>query len=216
MNGLFVTGSDTEVGKTIFSALLLLRAQKLFPDAKYIKAIQCGPERDASLVASLTGVNASEIINLRHPLSPHLAALKVNTSIDFLSLVNDCKKNMNASFQVVEGAGGLMVPINRRHFIIDLARDLGLPTVLVARAKLGTINHILLSLAALREREIPVAGVVMIGPPNRDHEMTIKHYGHSNNVFSLPWLSNINPTSMRKFSSEHQEIFDCLLKKVYS
>ncbi len=212
MKGLFITGSDTDVGKTIFSALLLARARQLYPELNYLKPVQCGPDRDALKISSLVDVKASELVFLKHPLSPHLAAHKENTSVDFLSLVDAAKKNMSAKFNVVEGAGGLLVPIDRRHFVIDLIQALRLPVILVARSKLGTINHTLLSLAALRAREIPVAAVIMLGPPNRDHEITIKHYGAIKKVYSLPWLSAINKKSVAQFSLEYQSIFDSLLR----
>lgn len=101
---------------------------------------------------------------------------------------------------VVEGAGGLMVPVREDMMIVDLIESLGLPVVLVTRSGLGTINHTLLSLEALRRRGIPVAGVVPVGPPNSGNERDIARFGKTQILFRIPHLDAITETSVTELS----------------
>lgn len=157
MSALFVAGTDTGVGKTVVSAWLALHWQ-----AHYWKPIQSGllEASDSACANRWAGVPCHpETHVLRTPASPHRAARLEGRRIaleDFSVPV--------APRLVVEGAGGLMVPLNERDLMIDLVARLGLPVLLVARATLGTINHTLLSLQALRARAIPTLGVVLNGP----------------------------------------------------
>jgi dethiobiotin synthetase len=93
---------------------------------------------------------------------------------------------------IVEGAGGVLVPVNERELMVDLMRQLGLPVLLAARSSLGTINHTTLSLAALRNAGVEVAGVVMIGAPNAENRAAIEEYGKVRVVGEIPWLAELN------------------------
>ena len=149
MQGFFVTGTDTDVGKTVVSAWLVAQL-----GASYWKPVQAGnhPETDSEIVRRLTEVAPERILPeayvLPEPIAPHEAARRAGIAIDMQKLVPPASDGP----LVVEGAGGLMVPLTDTAFVIDLADELELPIVLVARSTLGTINHTLLSIEAIRRR----------------------------------------------------------------
>ncbi|RAU21366.1 dethiobiotin synthase [Paramagnetospirillum kuznetsovii] len=172
MKGVFVTGTDTDVGKTLVSAWL---ARNWNTD--YWKPIQTGlaDGADSVTVARLAPhvVVHPPAVELQAPLSPHEAAKRENRRIDLSSL------NLPATDRplVVEGAGGVMVPINEVALMVDLMVKLNLPVVVVARSGLGTINHSLMTLEMLRRRHVPVLGVVMNGQRNPANRQAIEHFG---------------------------------------
>ena len=189
MRGLFVTGTDTGVGKTILSAALM----RCYPEAHYWKPIQTGPDDDTAEVCRLTGGNViTEGIRLPDPVSPHLAARRVEISIDLDSLV----KPVTATPIIVEGAGGVLVPINNSQTMADLMMLLGLPVIVAARTTLGTINHTLLTIEALRSRGMQMAGVVMIGDGNADNRAAIEHYGNVAVIAEMPRFDPLTPESL--------------------
>ena len=172
-----VTGTDTGIGKTVFSAALSGAL-----DAYYWKPVQAGrqPETDAETVRRLGKVPAERILpdvcDLTTPASPHLAAERGGIEIDLARLATLPATPGDAPL-VIEGAGGLMVPLTRRELQIDLFARWGLPVVLVAATRLGTINHTLLSIEALKRRGIPLLGVAFVGEENADSERTICEMG---------------------------------------
>lgn len=194
MTGLFVTGTDTNIGKTTASAALLHRYRKT-ADLSYWKPIQTGfPEDDdAATVRILGRCSGQEIcpegIRLPRPLSPHLSAQYCGTDIDLESLLRSTKAYAHSRAWIVEGAGGVLVPLNPRQFMIDLISVLGMPVLIVAGSQLGTINHTLLTLTTLRSRLIPVAGVVLIGEPNADNRRSIETYGNVPVLGEMPRFS---------------------------
>lgn len=205
----FVTGTDTGVGKTVVSAILTLGLQ-----AHYWKPIQSGTAAesanntvvftDSDFIASV-GVRHSYIIPERHvfsqPLSPHLAARLDGQSIslnDFL--MPDCSEMKHL---IVEGAGGLLVPLNENDKVIDLIFHLKLPVLLVARSGLGTINHTLLSLSALRARGIEILGVVMNGEANAENRKAIEQFGNVNVLAEIPPLPNFERDTLKNCFSTH-------------
>ncbi len=173
---LFITGTDTGVGKTVVSAILTAGM-----GASYWKPIQCGLEEqtDTEFVREVTGLSDQyfhpEAYRLAQPLSPHAAAEIDNVKID-LGRICPPEKCLRGAL-IVEGAGGIMVPLNQEDFMIDLMKKLNMPVLLVARSTLGTINHTLLSLQALRGRGLEVLGVVMNGPRNRGNKKALEKYG---------------------------------------
>jgi dethiobiotin synthetase len=172
MRGVFVTGTDTDVGKTLVSAWL---AQNWAAD--YWKPVQSGSTEgtDFDSVARLAPaarIRESAVI-LAAPLSPHEAARREKIRIDLSALVPP----LTSRPLVVEGAGGVMVPLNEAALMIDLMERLGLPAIVVARSGLGTINHTLMTLEMLRRRHIPVLGVVMNGQKNPANRQAIEHFG---------------------------------------
>jgi dethiobiotin synthetase len=187
----FITGTDTGVGKTVLSALLCAAL-----DAAYWKPIQTGTEvdSDSETVRALAGLapekSFKEAYQFAPPVSPHLAARLAGVRID-LSKIKLPVDTENGSL-IVEGAGGVLVPLNEKDLMVDLMRQLGLPVLLAARSSLGTINHTTLSLAALRNAGVEVAGVVMIGAPNAENRAAIEEYGKVRVVGEIPWLTEIN------------------------
>lgn len=192
----FVTGTDTDVGKTVVSAMLTLGLK-----AAYWKPVQSGlePITDTDYVRQVTGLDRSHFIperfRLTQPLSPHASAaidgVQINLS-DF-QLPSVSKPHL-----IVEGAGGIMVPLNDRNLIIDLIQHLGLPVCLVARSTLGTINHTLLTLAQLRRAEIPILGVILNGVKNPSNRAAIEHYGQVPILGEVEPLAAINPDTLKQ------------------
>ncbi|CAO3382081.1 dethiobiotin synthase [Azospirillum argentinense] len=188
--GVFVTGTDTGVGKTLVSACLA-RAW----DAAYWKPLQTGLKDEAGDTPTVTALAAlpQERVHppayaLAEPLSPHAAAELEGVAIDAGALtLPDNDRPL-----VVEGAGGLMVPVTEDVFIVDLIARFGLPVVLVARSTLGTINHTLLSLEALRARGLAVAGVVLNGPPNPGNRAAIERFGKVRVLAEIPTLPRLD------------------------
>ena len=191
--GFFVTGTDTGVGKSVACAWLLHRWQ-----ASYWKPIQAGvePESDTAFVRRLSGLPVPRFhppaYTLALPRSPHEAARKegVEIRMDRLMLPSDNRP------LIVEGAGGVMVPLNDHHLMLDLMAHLGLPVIVVARTALGTINHTLLSLTCLRHRGIPLEGVILNGPPDPDNRQAIAHYGQVTILAEIPPLQPLNAGSL--------------------
>lgn len=187
----FVTGTDTGVGKTVLAALLCAAL-----DAAYWKPIQTGSDEgtDRETVARLTGLSPDKLLPavycFRPPVSPHLAAEQAGEEIRLekvrLPVLPD------GAALIVEGAGGVLVPINQKEFMADLMKHLGLPALLAARGALGTINHTLLSLGALRRAGIAVAGVVMIGEEFGDNRRAIERYGNVRVAGSIPQLARLD------------------------
>jgi dethiobiotin synthetase len=138
------------------------------------------------------------------PVSPHLAAHWAKARIELARI----QKPALAAGEtiVIEGAGGVLVPINDGEFMIDLMRHLGAPVVLAARSSLGTINHTLLSLAALRRAEVPIAGVVLIGVQNADNRAAIESYGNVRAIGEIPPLAAINRKSLRDVFERHFDL----------
>jgi len=171
MNALriFLSGTDTGIGKTWISARLLAMAPG--PRKAYLKPVQTGVDGgddDAAWVASrVPGVEARAILRFGKPLAPLFAARAEGAVLDAASLIDRCRKAIpEAGDLVIEGAGGLLVPITEEWTMADLARALELPLVLVARAGLGTLNHTLLSLEAASNRKLPVAAVILNPGPD--------------------------------------------------
>jgi dethiobiotin synthetase len=158
----FVTGIGTEIGKTVVSAILVKALQ-----ADYWKPVQSGDldHTDTDKVREWAGLSPERIhpetYRLTRPMSPHASAAADGVSIS----LGEFQLPKTSNPLIVEGAGGIMVPLNEQDCIIDLIAKLGLPVVVVSRNYLGSINHTLLSIEALRQRSIPIAGLVFNGDP---------------------------------------------------
>ena len=194
--GFFVTGTDTDIGKTLISACLT----KLL-NAVYWKPIQTGLNcdiGDTDTVCHLAELSETQylspIIKLQAPLSPEDAARLENRelSLDHVN-VSDLKQENK---YIVEGAGGIFVPINDHLFIIDLIEKINLPVIVVARTILGTLNHTLMTIEALRNRNIKISGVILNGPLNEDCKNSIISHGKVKILGQVPFLSNVNPDNL--------------------
>jgi dethiobiotin synthetase len=141
------------------------------------------------LLAELTEERVlPETYQFAPPISPHLAARRARERIDLAKI----KLPAGDASLIVEGAGGVFVPVNERDLMVDVMRQLGLPVLLAARSSLGTINHTTLSLAALRNVGVGVAGVVMVGAPNAENRAAIEEYGKVRVVGEIPWVAELN------------------------
>lgn len=193
MSALIVTGTDTGIGKTVFSAAL---AGAL--GARYWKPVQAGleEETDSACVARLGRVPPDKILpeayRLALPASPHLAAAQEGIEIDGTRLD---PPQVDGPL-VIEGAGGLLVPLTRAHLTIDLFARWGLPVVLCARTALGTINHTLLSIEALRRRSMPLLGLVFLGPDQPDTISVIAGFSGVKVLGRLPQLDPLDADTL--------------------
>lgn len=190
----FVTGVDTEAGKTIVSSMLVRGL-----DAFYWKPVQTGSRlvSDSDMVRQMAGITENRIIpevySFAEPLSPHLAA-----ALDSSYIYPEKIKSPDVFPLIVEGAGGLLVPLNNDFLMIDLIQKLNLPALIVARNKLGVINHTLLTIEALKTRSIDILGVILSDGINRDHKQAIERFSNVQVIAQLDSLESITPDMLRK------------------
>ena len=203
---LVVIGTDTEVGKTVVSAVVLARyarGRKL----AYWKPIATGAEgdTDTELVRKWVG-HRVDILDEAYlydpPVSPHLAARLASRPNDpervLAQLVEHGLENTRRN-QVVEGVGGLHVPLTTGGYLLShLLSDMHLPCLLATRSGLGTINHTLLSLEAIRERKLELAGVVMVGPKDKENKAAIEKYGNVKVTAEREWLPRLGRASIER------------------
>lgn len=198
-----VTGTDTGIGKTLFSAALT----DALP-GYYWKPVQSGldEETDSETVARLGRVPSDRMLpeayRLVTPASPHLAARIDGVTIEPEKLVPP----VTDAPLVIEGAGGLMVPLTDGAVYADVFARWQIPVILCARTALGTINHTLLSLEALKGRAIPVFGIVFIGDENRDTQEIIVKLGGTRSLGRLPRLASVTPDTLRQAFHENFDI----------
>jgi dethiobiotin synthetase len=232
IHGLFITGTDTGVGKTVVSAAMVCLYRPRGAVC-YWKPIQTGIEQDDDTgeVRRLANCAGDEIhdagVRLPHPVSPHLAAQRAGQriSVDALLTEGAGPTDVGAAFPpspgfggpavalgaeagrrpdtfwIVEGAGGVLVPINDDEAMVDLMTRLGLPVLVVARTALGTINHTLLTLEALRRRSVAIAGVVMVGAPDRDAVEAIARHGQTA-VAAMPAFRALTADAVAGWAAE--------------
>lgn len=191
----FITGTDTGVGKTYVTCLILdaLRAEGTYPVG--FKPILCGEREDAELLAKASGgLNIDEInpLHLQAPLAPYTAALLDNTEIDPTSVIASYHQISGKYDQVlVEGAGGWEVPLRADYFISDLAKDLQLPVILIAANRLGALNHILLTLQSIRAKGLTCAGIILNQLEDEMDTPMITNKGILETLTDVPLLDHI-------------------------
>lgn len=204
MSAFVVTGTDTDVGKTVFAAAL---AGAL--DAYYWKPVQAGLEEggDRAQVARLAGLAEDRVLpeayRLATPCSPHRAAEIDGVTIDPDGLALPPQRPL-----VVEGAGGALVPLGGDLLYADLFAHWGLPTIVVARTALGTINHSLLTIEALRARGVPVHGIAFVGEAIEDSEATICRMGAVERLGRLPMLDPLEPDALADAFARNFDLAD--------
>ena len=199
MSGVVVAGIGTEVGKTVAAAVLVEAL-----DADYWKPVQSGElhNSDTSRVQALAAAPGRrfhpEAYRLNHPLSPHAAARLDGVSIDPGAF------DLPASGRtlVVELAGGLLVPLSDKLLNIDLVARWGLPVVLVCSYYLGSINHTLLSVECLRNRGIPLKGLILNGAPNPDSRAAKLGFSGAPCLLEMPWVEALTPGLIRNLAEE--------------
>ncbi|HEV7774843.1 MAG TPA: dethiobiotin synthase [Conexibacter sp.] len=212
MRALFVTGTDTGVGKTVVAASMLAALRHRGERVIAFKPVLTGTDEpadadwppDDALLAGAAGMRAEDVAPSRFgpPVSPHLAAALAGTALDPAALrAAFAGHAAEADVVIAEGVGGLLVPLTPDYLVRDLARDLGLPLVIAARPGLGTINHTLLTLEAARAAGLSVAGVVMTPWPEQpsameeDNRATITRLGDVE-VATLPQMPRADPALM--------------------
>jgi len=218
MNGLFITGTDTDIGKTALAALLLAELRRRNINAAPMKPAQTGgggkglrpealdfrgvPDLDYSLAMASMMVDSKTYANMapytfEPACSPHLAAEMAGTEIDIAKMVIAARAlTSEYDFVIAEGAGGALVPLNRRETMLDLMHALKFPVMIAARPGLGTINHTLLSIRALRSDGLDISGVVFVesedvepGIIEEDNAATIEHFGKIPILGTIPYCA---------------------------
>jgi len=191
-----ISGTDTGIGKTVASAMLV---QAL--GYNYWKPLQSGIEEggvDTRRVQKMTDLPDERFLPesyvFSEPLSPHRAAELDGVLVDMNKLATPPESENPL---IIEGAGGLMVPITRDHLLINQFKKWNLPVILCARTGLGTINHTLLSLEALWARDIKVQGLIFIGEPNDDNIQTIADFSAAKVLGHIPMLETLDAASLQ-------------------
>ena len=188
-----ICGTDTDIGKTVISSFFV-RGLNSF----YWKPIQSGieSETDTQAVKRLTKLNKTKIINeayiFRKPVSPHWAA-EIDQKIVNFQLLN--LPNVDGSL-IVETAGGLMVPITRNYLQIDQIKKWDIPVILVCKSGLGTLNHTLLSIEALKKRSIKILGLVINGEQHFDNPKTLAEFSGLPIIAEFPYIEKIESNNL--------------------
>jgi len=176
---------------------------------RFWKPIQTGIEQDDDtaevrrLGACLDDEICDHGVRLARPLSPHLAARLSHRPIALGPLIDFAASQPPSGRWIVEGAGGVLVPINDQDLMIDLIASLALPVLVVARTALGTINHTLLTIDALRARSLEVVGVLMVGDANADNRAAIETYGRVRVVGEMPWFDPLTADVVGHWARTH-------------
>lgn len=193
---MFVTGTDTDVGKTLVAATLLLAA----PQLRFWKPVQSGAtiDTDTGWLRRITGLSGQRLYPehtvLQAPLSPNIAAAREGVAVQMHAL--SLPPGAHTAPLLIEGAGGVFVPLNEQETMLDLMLQMQAPVLVVARSTLGTINHTLLTLRVLRQAGLYVWGVVFNGPPDPEAMESVRHFGDIPRTVSLPWLETIAPGTL--------------------
>ncbi len=194
-----ICGTDTDVGKTLISSFFVRGLQSF-----YWKPIQSGieTETDSQAIYRLSGVKKEKILKeayiFNKPVSPHWAAEidKKKINMNLLNL-----PSINGSL-VIETAGGLMVPITRNFLQIDQIKKWDLPVIIVCRSSLGTLNHTLLSIEALKKRNVKILGLIINGEKHLDNPKTLKEFSKLPIIAEFPKLSNIDKNNLDRLWHE--------------
>ena len=192
MASIFITGIGTGIGKTVVSAIITEALE-----ADYWKPIQAGFEdgTDAlqvgSLISNTKTIIHPEVYKLQMPASPHIAAREEGMVINLGNIVHHSSLITHHSSLIIEGAGGILVPLNDNEFVIDLIEQLGAKVILVSRNYLGSINHSLLTAAICRQRNIDVVGWIF-NDQYLDYEAEIVRWTGYPKIASIPFVDKID------------------------
>ena len=193
----FVTGIDTDSGKTLSSAIV---CEALGAD--YWKPIQSGLPRDTETVQSLVSKTSitfhPERYLLQMPASPHASAKAEGITISLEEITLPVTNNS----LIIEGAGGCLVPINDKHFVIDIAKQFNTTIILVADLYLGSINHTLLTANLIKKYNLPVKGIIFNGPGNEESERIILLHTGFKKILHIQPEKNINRDTVKYYAGE--------------
>ena len=196
----FITGTDTSVGKTLFCSILM---DKFLYD--YWKPIQTGNknDNDTIYIKKICKIPSNRFykpaFSFRKSLSPHQAAKYENVSIN----LNNIKKPIANNPLIIEGIGGILVPLNNKNLIIDLIKKLKFPVIIVSRSTLGTINHTLMTIKILRQNKIKIYGVVLNGVMNKKNAQSIEHFGKVKVLAQIPFFKKISLKKIKNFTNQN-------------
>lgn len=195
---LFVCGTDTDVGKTVVSALLVRACVRLGLDTRYWKPVQTGLESDTETVLGLAQLDAAQApdpaVHLPLPASVDQAAEEANVEVTRAPVLEQTHAQLRSApraFWILEGAGGLRVPWNRREDQADFLQKFAPPTVLVARSGLGTLNHTLLTVEAMAARRIPLKALFLVGQPHPQNRASLETRLGDLPIFEVPWFKDL-------------------------
>lgn len=192
----FITAIHTDSGKTLVSAILTYALQ-----ADYWKPIQCGYPRDIDTVRSLVNnthcLFFDETYLLKEPMSPHAAAKIDNVKIDLDTIV---KPDNEGHTLIIEGAGGVLVPLNEKDFVIDIVPRVEAEIILVSNNYLGSINHTLLTVNEIKRRGLTVKGIIFNGPENKETEDFIVQYSGYKSLLKIRPEKDINEEVIAKYA----------------
>lgn len=206
----FITGTDTNIGKTLISAWICMHT-----NYAYWKPIQAGilPQTDTEYIKKITQCKTyKESYVFNAALSPHLAAKFENTKINIDNIIPPQSSNI-----IIEGAGGVLVPITNNHYMLDLIKYLNANVILVARSNLGTINHTLLTINALKNIGINLLGIIMNGEKNLENKKAIEYYGKAKVLHEFPHINSLNMNDLSDIGNFlANESFSDPLKDIFS
>lgn len=213
-----IAGTDTDVGKTVFSAALMLALEAAGQKPYYWKPVQSGIESiDTRRVQDITELPQErfcpEHYIFSESLSPHRAGEIDGVEVDIASLSDLNNIPACDGMLLIEGAGGLMVPLTRKNLQINVYKKWDLPVILCARTELGTINHTLLSLEALWARRIPIKGIAFIGDPNPDNMYTISKLANTKILGRLPLVQDVGALDLLAAFHEGFDIRDFIFDR---
>ncbi len=197
----FVTGIGTNVGKTLVSAILC-EALK----ADYWKPVQCGnlDSSDSDFIRKNTSASVfDEAYELELPASPHLAALQENVTIE----LNEINLPETENNLIVEGAGGMLVPLNEKNLVIDIASKLDLKLIIVSAFYLGSINHTLLTLEVAKQMNLPIEWLIFSGEKDNSTEVIIHRFHPEIKIAFVPQLKMIDKNSIHQAANDFKNTF---------
>ena len=206
-----ICGTDTDVGKTLISSFFV-RGLKSF----YWKPIQSGieTETDSQIILRLSEIKKEKILKeayiFKRPVSPHWAAEIDEKKID----INLLKLPPTDGSLIVETAGGVMVPITRNFLQIDQIKKWDLPVIIVCRSSLGTLNHTLLTIEALKKRNIKILGLIVNGKKHFDNPKTLQEFSKLPIIAEFPRISNVDKNNLDKLWQELN--IENILKSIFN
>lgn len=225
MNGFFITGTDTDVGKTVVTACLttLFKSQGV----GIMKPIETGVDPNCSSTANsdtkflmeVSGTNDAEEevcpLRLKTPASPYQASQIAGTSIQPSTILKQFKVLQSRhNMMLVEGVGGLLVPITTRYNVADLAREIGLPLIIVSRVRVGTLNHTLLTINAARQHGLIIKGIILNKQENGDLDKVEEQQGKLIEELSdtpilgtCPYIDDVSPEAIHKSLEKIEHAF---------
>lgn len=223
---IFITGTDTDVGKTVITAGIAAVMQSLGYTVGVFKPVQSGAikKNNEYLSPDLKFVNLIDpnvktkcSYNFHYPVAPYLASIMEKVPIEKRKILKDYNEfKQECDFMIVEGAGGILVPIYHNYIVADLIKELNIPTVIVARPNLGTINHTLLTIEAALNRNIEIAGIIISNYPTNTKDIAMRTAAHFIKEFSDVKILGTLPRieSLRKGMINPEQLIDAVINNI--